>query len=516
MIEVLPPFEYFKNQKPFSFLNDDELAEIIRGLESEIFRKGATIFRRGGKPLKYVYIVKCGRVELRDGTNEVLTEGDLFGVASALSGNPPRFTAVALEDSVCYLIRRNSFLKIFNSNQKFADFFTSLLSRRLSSLLKLSKKAGHGLDRLYSVRVADVVSRDAVTCTPETSVLEAAQIMDRNKVGSVVVVNGKKPVGIFTQRDLMKLVARGVNLEESVGSYMTSPIISVSESDSLIDAYLAIVTNAINHIVVMSNGDVKGVVSTKDILLRLSSASSLLSISRKIVRAGIDELEDVMDEARTSIEDMISSGADFEEMSKIACGLYELIVKRCAKLTLDGCVFLAGDFGRGEAVLPPVHMGVIADDWQKFVNAARRIGLQPIDVSNSMDGWFETINEWFSHPDEFAWEILRFMDTRHIFGPKDAYATWKKKFEEELERRAEDVARVFAAESRKEGDMAKALLYAIKAAELRGIRDEEAIEAYRVVRDVTTRRTLGCPLSKIDELLLKEAGKILARLQESL
>lgn len=518
MIEILPPFEYLKKHKPFSFLSERELEEVIGSLESEVFRKGEMIFKKSGKPLKYVYLLKSGRVKLKNGHEEILTDGDVFGVASAISGNPPRFTAIALEDSVCYLIRRNSFLKVFNSNQKFSDFFTSLLSRRLSSLLKLSKKSSHGLENLYSIKVSEIVSRKAVTCSPETSVVEAAKIMDRNRVGSVVVVADGKPVGVFTQRDLMKLVAKGKDLEDSVGEYMTSPVISINENDSLIEAYLAIVTNAINHIVVMGDGGIKGVVSTKDLLLKLSSASSLLSISRKVARAGIDELKEIMEEIKSSIENMVISGADFDEMSKIACGIYELVVKRCAQLSFEGCVFFAGDAARQSLVFPPMHLGIIAEDWHEFVSSLRRIGAQPLDTSSTLNSWMETIDEWFSSPREFAQDILMFMDTKYIFGPKELYLAWKGKFDKMLEEKREDVIKVFVEESKRCTDIAKAFLFAIKALELKGEENEvsEAREAYSVVMDVSLREILGSSLGKVDELLMKEANKILARIQESL
>jgi CBS domain-containing protein len=124
---MLPPAEYLRGLKPFSFLNENELKVVLEGLESDIFKSGKTIFKRGKKPLKYVYLIKCGRVELTDeNSKEVLKDGDLFGVASAITGNPPRFTAKALEDTVCFLIKRDKVLDVFNTNDKFREFLRNL------------------------------------------------------------------------------------------------------------------------------------------------------------------------------------------------------------------------------------------------------------------------------------------------------------------------------------------------------------------------------------------------------
>ncbi|WP_457549533.1 CBS domain-containing protein, partial [Archaeoglobus sp.] len=263
---MLPPLEYLKGLKPFSFLSDSELKEIVDGLESEIFDKGKTIFKKGKKPVKYVYILKYGKVELNNGKNsEILTEGDMFGIASAITGNPPRFTAKALEKSVCFLIRRENFLRVFNSNQKFSEFFTKLLERRLVSLLKLSKKTSSELNMLYTAKVVDLISKKLVYCSPKTKIAEAAKIMHENRVGSIVIIENGKPVGIFTQKDLIRIVASNVPLDDEISKYMSSPVIEIDADATVMDAYLAMTSSGINHIVVVSNGDVKGVISTRDI-----------------------------------------------------------------------------------------------------------------------------------------------------------------------------------------------------------------------------------------------------------
>ena len=59
--------------------------------------------------------------------------------------------------------------------------------------------------------VADIMSRPAVTATAEESVAAAADRMRAQGVGSVVVVDGDRPVGILTERDLVRLAAAGTD-----------------------------------------------------------------------------------------------------------------------------------------------------------------------------------------------------------------------------------------------------------------------------------------------------------------
>jgi len=57
-----------------------------------------------------------------------------------------------------------------------------------------------------SILVKDVMTKDVKTVTPKSSVMAAIQKMNKFDIGSVVVVQGKKPVGIITERDLLKRI----------------------------------------------------------------------------------------------------------------------------------------------------------------------------------------------------------------------------------------------------------------------------------------------------------------------
>ncbi len=54
-----------------------------------------------------------------------------------------------------------------------------------------------------SVPVREVMTTKVLTTTPDASVAKAAKLMAKNSVGSIVVVKSKKPVGILTERDLL-------------------------------------------------------------------------------------------------------------------------------------------------------------------------------------------------------------------------------------------------------------------------------------------------------------------------
>jgi CBS domain-containing protein len=139
--------------------------------------------------------------------------------------------------------------------------------------------------------VSDILrskGHDVVRAHPTDSVALAVQKLAEHRIGAVVVEDRwMKPVGIFSERDFIKAVARegAAALDHEVGELMMSPIISCRSSER-IDAALATMTLArIRHLPVIDDDDLKGIVSIGDLVKhRLDEkeleANVLLEISR--------------------------------------------------------------------------------------------------------------------------------------------------------------------------------------------------------------------------------------------
>ncbi|HXG06548.1 MAG TPA: CBS domain-containing protein [Nitrososphaera sp.] len=125
--------------------------------------------------------------------------------------------------------------------------------------------------------VSEIVSRRKIVTlrndlTP--SALDAAKLMVKNKVGSVVVVDVEgKPVGIVTERDLLKKVtAQNKSPKEVVvEEIMSFPVITIKAYDSIETAAAVMKTNKIKRLIVMEqDGSLLGVLSITDITRKLA------------------------------------------------------------------------------------------------------------------------------------------------------------------------------------------------------------------------------------------------------
>src|SRR5688572_10502473 len=113
--------------------------------------------------------------------------------------------------------------------------------------------------------VAEVMTAPAQTATPEETLAGAAARMRDVEVGSVVVVDGaNRPVGILTERDLLKAAAAGADPSEAkVADWMTADPHCVGPDASIDDAWRELAQRGYRHFPVVSGGECKGIVSMR-------------------------------------------------------------------------------------------------------------------------------------------------------------------------------------------------------------------------------------------------------------
>lgn len=105
------------------------------------------------------------------------------------------------------------------------------------------------------------------------SALDATKLMIKNKVGAVVIIKASKPVGIVTERDILKKVAASSRPAKDVAvkDIMSSPLITAKAIDSIETAAALMSKNKIKRLVVLEqDGSLAGVLSITDIAKKLA------------------------------------------------------------------------------------------------------------------------------------------------------------------------------------------------------------------------------------------------------
>jgi CBS domain-containing protein len=115
--------------------------------------------------------------------------------------------------------------------------------------------------------IGDFMSRDVLSAAPEDTIGEAAQLMADANVGSSVVLEHGRLIGILTERDLLRAMAQRVHPSEArVREWMTAEPVAVSESTSADEAARLMVENGFRHLPVVDGERTLGVVSLRDVM----------------------------------------------------------------------------------------------------------------------------------------------------------------------------------------------------------------------------------------------------------
>ena len=116
--------------------------------------------------------------------------------------------------------------------------------------------------------VKHMMLTNVITANPSMTVNEAIKILYEKHIGSVVLVDdNKKCIGIFTERDAIRLVAKNMELDQPLGNVMTKNVITVLENSSINEVRKMILTHKIRHFPVVNQEDrIVGLLSVRAIL----------------------------------------------------------------------------------------------------------------------------------------------------------------------------------------------------------------------------------------------------------
>src|SRR5512134_2485976 len=86
--------------------------------------------------------------------------------------------------------------------------------------------------------LSDIMTREVVTSSPDDEVAEVAKKMASGRISCVVVVSGRKPVGIVSERDIVRIVAErpGMMVGMLVREMMSSPVVTMKPENTLTEA----------------------------------------------------------------------------------------------------------------------------------------------------------------------------------------------------------------------------------------------------------------------------------------
>ncbi len=119
-----------------------------------------------------------------------------------------------------------------------------------------------------TVKVREAMTEEVLTITPGRTLREAARFMMEHNVGAVVIIDPEEPgPGIVTERDIVRSLGKGGDPDsECVRDHLTSRATFADAEWGLEEAADAMARGGFRHLVVVQDGEVRGIISMRDII----------------------------------------------------------------------------------------------------------------------------------------------------------------------------------------------------------------------------------------------------------
>jgi len=449
---IIDEVDEFLGQVPvFRLLEAADLRELASRVEVDFSPAGTALLTAGGPPSGFLKIVFSGGIKVSlpagDGSGEVVvdyrSEGAAIGYLSLLSGESSRMDVTAVEDTVCYLIPRAPFLELLERRPEIHEFFTRMfispyLDKAFSDARANSLDLGGSEQLLFTTPVGRLQTREPVAASPGISIRDAAGIMTRNQVSSLVLTDATgTPVGILTDRDLRdKVAAVARDFGEPVGNVMSRITVTIDAAEPCFDALVAMMRSNVHHLPVLEDGRLRRMITNHDLVLLLGK--SPLSVVREI-----DIQQDLVGLARASrkvdalIGMLFREGARAGSIARVITEINDRLVLRIldlvgrelgpAPVAWNWIVF--GSEGRREQTFKTDQDNAIiyadprnagearrALDWfalftPRVRDALASCGFPPCPAGyiaanpswcKPLESWKHTFNGWIANPDAQA------------------------------------------------------------------------------------------------------------------
>ncbi len=336
--EVNDVMVFLAAHPPFNHLEESQLALLSENTLTGFSRAGDELKLQGddARPAPGVVVLRSGSMELRSLSGELLdrlSAGDYLVpdhhiVDDALGGS-----VYVLEDSLYYEVPS----KVLDSlraaspqlDQLFLDEKPHL--RMASSSRKVS--LDHTVDAVFpGTKVSDYMSPHIVFAEADTSILEAAKIMQQNGISSLLIKQGDELSGIITDRDFRnRVLSQGVSDSQPISSVMTTAPLYIAPEQPLSDAELTMMSENIRNLPVVSNGETVGMISLSDIL-RASNIEPLPLVHAFGRSSSVDDMERHSREIPELVARLIERDTRAVEVGKILTTFADAMTRRLIRL----------------------------------------------------------------------------------------------------------------------------------------------------------------------------------------
>lgn len=333
--EIPEVTDFLAEHAPFAAVPRTELERLARRLTVRYARRG-TRPMTVGRANDEVFVVRSGAVQITDDNGTLVSrggEGATFGT-TALDGQPSRFDVEAIEDCLLLVLSATVFRELAAAHPVVGDYFSQQRAERLRHALQTMPRAERD-SAVLQTRLRDLLRRDPITTTGDATIREAAQLMAREQVSSLLVVDGARLVGIVTDRDLRtRVLAAGLDTSHPVSTVMTTHPVTAGPDDIAMELILEMTSRNIHHVPVVDRDHAAtplGMLTSTD-LMRLERANPIHLVGDIAKADDLDTLIGLSQRLPRIIDQLVHEDATADGIGRIVTAVGDAIEQRLIHL----------------------------------------------------------------------------------------------------------------------------------------------------------------------------------------
>ena len=348
--------KFISNIHPFNNLNTFELDDLVEDLDIVYFKANSIVQAQDSNP-EFLYFVLKGLIqEIND--DEVLSvysKGEIFDSVSLIK-NHSKNSFVAIEESICYALKKERFMQILSSNQQLENYFFQSISDKLNN--NILNEKNKDMANIMIAKVKDAKVHKAVVVDTNKTIFEAAKIIKQEKIPTLLLKNEAGEMYIVTDSDFrQKVILNRMDYDDLVVKIASKGLIYINEDDFLFNAQLQMAKHGLKRVVVKNDHDeIVGILD--QISLSSFFATNTFAVSNQIINAEtLEELKEASHSFIKIIKSLNAKGVKIEFISKLINQLNKKLLDKLYKILAPkeligkSCLVVMGSEGRAEQIL---------------------------------------------------------------------------------------------------------------------------------------------------------------------
>ena len=314
--------QFLSSVHPYDSLSDTALTSLAEVCDAKDYSVGDTAFVVGDV-VPGLFVIAKGEIEITDETGvqlSILGPRNSFGERALLREETASRTATVTTEAQMIFVPASAFHGLIDTHSTVAKFFDRRRPDRSND------------DSIATTPVQKLMTRNPVTCEPDTAIRSAAELMHAHRISSICVAGDAGIGGLVTLRDMNgRVIAEGRDTSLPISSIMTPSPVTLGPNALVCDVLHLMVERGISHVPIVENSDIVGIVTQTD-LTRAQAASSADLVRRVSKSENAAEMARATAQIPQLLVQLVEAGNRHEVVTRLITDIADTATRRLLAL----------------------------------------------------------------------------------------------------------------------------------------------------------------------------------------